>query len=404
MLQKIENSIVMLEKWLQENDYEGFEPYDGLLSFIRLLTFGNCLAERILEQVVLRCPFHIRPLLGVKASKSSSGMGLLARGYLKMWVMTENKEYKNKAVYCLDWLINNYSPGYSGHCWGLNYDHTSRSGTLPKHVPNVVSTSIIGQAFLDGYEIFENQQYLQIASSICNFILKDLPHNNQQTGICINYHPNDTNYIHNANMLAAAILAGTSKFTGDKTALKIAKEAMEYSCSKQRLNGAWYYGEATKYQWIDNFHTGYNLYSLKCYIDCTNDTTFEENLSRGYKYYKETFFETDGRAKYYNNQLYPIDIQCISQAIDTLTYFSEYDNSAIQLAFTVADWAIRNMQDISGYFYYRKLRWKKVKVPMVRWGQATMFCALNHLLIKAKKVDRNLHRNYFRFAEKIYTS
>ena len=47
-------------------------------------------------------------------------------------------------------------------------------------------------------------------------------------------------------------------------------------------------------------------------------------------------------------------------------------------------WAISidNMKDKSGYFYFRKLRWKKVKIPMLHWGQATMYKALTHLLSK----------------------
>ena len=44
---------------------------------------------------------------------------------------------------------------------------------------------------------------------------------------------------------------------------------------------SWYYGETENYHWIDNFHTGYNLDSLKCYIDSTNDKTFEKHLFQG---------------------------------------------------------------------------------------------------------------------------
>ena len=45
-------------------------------------------------------------------------------------------------------------------------------------------------------------------------------------------------------------------------------------------------------------------------------------------------------------------------------------------------WTIDNMQDESGYFYFRKLKWKNVKVPTLHWGQATMFSALTHLYSK----------------------
>jgi rhamnogalacturonyl hydrolase YesR len=385
------HSLKQLDNWLQVHDYEGYEPFDGLLSYLRPLTFGNCFAERVLEQGVLRCPFNIRPLLGIRPRKSSQGMGYLARGYLRLFVVTKDVEYRNKATYCLDWLINNHSTGYSGMGWGNKFDHASRGGRQPKDTPTVVWSSLIGQAFLDAYEVLREQEYLDVAQSICTFILKELLCKNMGTGTYIIYHPlSDGSPVHNANMLGAAVLARTAKFTADTKAQKVAREAMEYSCSRQLSDGSWYYGEALKYHWIDNFHTGYNLDSLKCYIDYTNDKTFIENLVRGFQYYKDTFFEEDGKPKYYDNSLYPINIQCAAQAIDTLSYFAGEDDFLLNLALNVADWTVKNMQDKSGFFYYRVLRWKKVKIPMMHWGQATMFSALTHLLLKADGFESRL--------------
>jgi len=101
-----------------------------------------------------------------------------------------------------------------------------------------------------------------------------------------------------------------------------------------------------------------------------------------YVFYKTSFFEGNGKPKYYFNKLYLVDIQCASQAIDTLCFFSADDPEAVPLAMKVAKWTIDNMQDKSGYFYFRKLKWKTVKVPMLHWGQATMFSALAHLYSK----------------------
>ena len=87
------------------------------------------------------------------------------------------------------------------------------------------------------------------------------------------------------------MLARTARLTGNQEYTDVANKAMEYSCSRQLPNGAWYYGDDPKYHWIDNFHTGYNLDSLKCYVDNTNDRTFEESLIRGFEYFKSNFFE-----------------------------------------------------------------------------------------------------------------
>ena len=60
-------------------------------------------------------------------------------------------------------------------------------------------------------------------------------------------------------MLGAALLARTWQHTDNHDYLRAAEEAMRYSCSRQRADGSWWYAEPAKYQWIDNFHTGYNL-------------------------------------------------------------------------------------------------------------------------------------------------
>ena len=73
----------------------------------------------------------------------------------------------------------------------------------------------------------------------------------------------------------------------------------------------------------------------------------------------------------------PIDIQCCSQAIDTLVYFGGRDRDSLGLAVRVARWTIRHMQDSTGYFYYRRYApWLANKTPTLHWGQATMLCAL----------------------------
>jgi len=377
----IEKSIKKVEKWVEDHDYKGYEPPDGLSSFLRPLTFGNNYAERVLQQFFRQSLFDLRPLLGVKPEVSTKGRGYMVLGYLAMFKLTGDSRYKKKAVKCLDWLIENKSPNYSNYSWGNHYDTSTRGGKVPKFEPIIVWTSLIGQAFLDAYEILKDEKYKDIAVSVADWILK-LPREQTNTGACLSYVAFEQLSIHNSNMLGAAMLARTAKFTGSKTALKVAKEAMEYSCSRQFPDGAWYYGEASNMHWIDNFHTGYNLDSLKCYTESTGDVTYEENLRKGFEYFKNTFFETDGAAKYYHNRTYPIEIQCISQAIDTLAYFSDHDKESLQLAIKVAKWAIDNMQDKDGHFYYRKLPRMKIKTPMLHWGQATMYRGLTHLLSK----------------------
>jgi hypothetical protein len=188
-------------------------------------------------------------------------------------------------------------------------------------------------------------------------------------------------------MLGAALLARTAKLTGETPYLDVARSAMEYSCSRQLPNGAWWYGEGPQWHWIDNFHTGYNLDSLKCYIDNSGDEAWRENLSRGLTFFKQHFFEDNGCPKYYHNRRYPVDSQCAAQAIDTLALFSDDDPFCLDLVVKVARWTIKNMQGSDGHFYYRQYPLMKAKTPMLHWGQATTYKGLAHLLSRLCKQD-----------------
>ncbi len=378
---KFADSHLRLERWVERCNYRGYEPFDGLSSFLRPLTLGNTFLERLLQQLVRQSPFNLRPFLGIRPQDSTKGRGYMARGYLEMLRLSGNPSYGERASACLDWLDENKSPGYSKHSWGNHFDYASRGGRLKKSEPIIVWTSLIGHAFLDAYEIFGNRRHLDVAISACDWIM-GLPTERTNSGVCLSYVAFNQSSVHNANMLGAAMLARTGTMTGTPLYLTVAKEAMEYSCSRQRPDGSWYYAESPEHHWIDNFHTGYNLDSLKCYTACTGDSDYAAHLTRGFAYYADRFFLPDGTPKYYHNRTYPVDIQCAAQAIETLVNYADLDERALPLAQKVADWTIDNMQHASGYFYYRQYPLIKSKTPMLHWGQATTYRALSLLLGK----------------------
>src|SRR3989304_8437943 len=130
----IEKSILSVDNWVIGNDYKGYEPFDGLSSYLRPLTFHNVFAEQILQQTIRQSPFNLRPLFGVKPLDSTKGRGYMAWGYIKLLEYTQKEEYRRKAEQCLQWLIQNKSPFYERHSWGNHFDYSSRSGNMPKYV------------------------------------------------------------------------------------------------------------------------------------------------------------------------------------------------------------------------------------------------------------------------------
>jgi hypothetical protein len=385
--EQIFSSLQKVQNWVEKNNYRGYEPFDGLSSFLRPLTFGNLFGERLLQQLVRQSPVNLRPIFGVKPQDSTKGRGYMAWGYLILFQTTARDEYKLKAENCLDWLDAHKVPKFSKHSWSNHFDFSSRGGSYTKNDPIIVWTSLIGQAYLLAFELTGEKHWLEIADSACGWIM-DLPRERTSQGDCLSYLADRQESIHNANMLGAALLAHTAKHTGNQNYINVARSAMKYSCSRQLPDGSWWYAEEPKYHWIDNFHTGYNLDSLKIFIESTGDATYEKNLELGLQFYKQHFFESDGCPKYYHNRRYPVDSQCAAQAIDTLALFSDDDPACLELAVKVVRWTIENMQHRDGHFFYRQYPLMKAKTPMLHWAQATTFKSL--ALLHQKLVQNSI--------------
>ena len=310
-------------------------------------------------------------------------MGFFAQGYLRLYQVSGTEEWLAKMRFCLEWLMRNRSPGFKHHCWGNHFDYQARGGRIPAGTPTVVWTSLIGQAFLDAYEALRESKYLDVACSVADFILNELGWIDMGQDICLSYTPSSGGKaikgdggIHNSNVLGAAFLARLNTFASNPRYLEHADQAVKFTIRDQMDSGAWNYGSLPKFAWVDSFHTGYVLESLDWYIRCTQAPKFQSQFEKGYHFYVKTFCAPDGTPRYYDHKTRPLDIQCASQGIQTLVNLRRLHPESVEIACRVANWAMDNMQDKSGYFYYRKYPLVTNKTPTFHWGQATMFAAL----------------------------
>ena len=80
---KIYSAIALLVRWLERNDYRGYDTFDGLNArYVRPLTFENSLLRTVLLQGVRRFPLNLRPaslaaLLYMKCKIRPWGLKLL---------------------------------------------------------------------------------------------------------------------------------------------------------------------------------------------------------------------------------------------------------------------------------------------------------------------------------------
>lgn len=384
----ISESCRKLVVWLARNGWGSYDCFDGANSpLAHILSKTNPLGLRLLIQMVKSSPVNLRPLLGIRKTISAKSVGLLASGYAKLSRIWGEPHYENETRRALDWLMANRLPGYSGSCWGYPFDVYTRSTVYLADTPTVVATSFIAQAFVDAYEQLGDTTYLSIARSSCNFILKDLPAIAEGDGIFIPYHAAISVPIHNANLLGVSLLSRVYRHTGERELSDYSKRALSYTLTRQRADGAWYYGEHPSLRWVDGFHTGFVLDSLYYYVESTGDEKPIPAIRLGLDYYRQHFFLDDGTPRFTDRNLYPIDVRCAAQAIQTFGLLADRYPQGLSLACKVAHWAIKHLQDPSGYFYYQIKKFFVNRIPYMRWSQGPMLCALTELLLTMDRAN-----------------
>lgn len=393
----IEKSFLDLLSYCEKEGYKGWDPYDGLNSKIfRATPLKNWdLARLAWIQGFKRSPINFRQLLLVPKEFNAKGVGLFLSGYCNLYKALENgnsafgtkEQLLERINFLSDLLLELQNKNYSGACWGYNFDWQARRLFLfPNNTPTVVATTFCASALFEAYEVTGNKIYLETALSSANFILKDLNRSEHNSGFLFSYSPlNGNNTVYNASLLGAKLLSLCYRYTGIEKYKSTAREAILAACEGQNEDGSWVYGLLPVQSWIDSFHTGYNLDAIQVYQDCTGDTSFRENLEKGFDFYIRNFFEADGTPKYYHDRTYPIDIHCPGQLLVTLKTLNKTEKHR-ELAEKVLNWTIENMQDKKGYFYYQLKKGISSKISYMRWSNAFMFNAMSCFLVEKEKL------------------
>lgn len=376
-----------LKSYCERQNYSGWDPYDGLNSKVFQLTPFKYwdLARLVWIQGFKRSPINFRKLLLVPKDHNSKGIGLFLHGYCNIYKAQQvadgvdyfdQEDVLSKIKYLADLLISMQSGGYSGACWGYNFDWQARRlFFFPKNTPTVVVTTFCAVALFKAYEVTKDESVLQTALSSAKFVLNDLQRTHKNGGYLFSYSPLKGNKtVYNASLLGSKLLSYCYYYRKDERLKTAARRSVQACIDAQKKNGSWFYGELPIQHWIDSFHTGYNLDALKVYHDYTGDESVEINIEKGFEFYINNFFLENGIPKYYHNNIYPIDIHCPGQLFVTLARLnktSEYN----EVAEKVMNWTIKNMQDKKGYFYYQIRKCINSKIPYMRWSNAFMFYA-----------------------------
>ena len=368
------NSVIHIQS--AKSNYSGYDPFDSLNSkffdyfpFLKKGKFGLAWT-----QINKRSTVNFRRFLLVPEKRNPKGIGLFILGLLEDYQRTKEESYLSDAKELADWLLTQQSDKttWQHACWGYHFDWNARAFYVPKGKPNIITTIYVAQALYALSEVTGEEKYKTPAIDASEFIVNTLycEHDNR---CFFAYIPGETTFVHNASLWGAAWVAKVASITGNEEYKALAIKVALQSVSEQGGDGSWVYGARHHHQFIDGFHTGYNLEALQMIKESLDTSQFDDSIDLGLKYYKAELFESDGTAKYYNNNVYPLDMHCVSQAIFTLLRVGK---SADDLAF--AEKVIQRSIDTlyladKEQFVYQKTKTSTNSINYIRWTQAWVY-------------------------------
>jgi hypothetical protein len=378
-----------LESWGAERGWRGSDPYEGL-NATRLAgpLRRSALGRRLLIQAVKRSPVDLRPLFGIGPRANAASVAWAASAYALNGFL-DAEEAPARLRTAIDLLRQLRSDRYREPCWGYHFDFQSRVFFYARGEPNTIATAFAGMALLDAYDVLRDERLLEEAREAGRFFIRRVPQTPDGGGAYFGYFAGERTPIHNANMLACALLARLAASGEDRDDFRGASCAgLRWTIEHQRGDGSWPYGERPNLAWIDNFHTGYVLDAIRVCLDSgLADPEVERAWRRGLRYFRQELLLPDGTPKYYSTGVYPIDAQCVAQSIQTLAIAGRTLPAAGQDAWRTLDFALARMLGPDGLPLFQRHRLWRNRIPHVRWVVAPMLLAVTHLLRASGRTD-----------------
>ena len=362
----------------KKNDFKGYDPFDSLNSklFQSSPFKNNKFCKLIFTQLGKRSFLNFRKLLLIPKSRNPKGIALVILGLIEDFERTKDNYYLENAKILVDWLLTNTCDKnkWKYNSWGYNFEWQAKAFNVPLGTPNIVTTyfvslSIYKLGLLVGDKNLQTEA-LNSAYFMCENLIRKVKDN-----YVFNYVPNYDAFVHNANLFGSywCLLCGTKN--NDENLIKKSLSAIEFTIKDQNSNGSWVYGHQSHHKWIDSFHTGYNLELIYQIHKINNSDQYKKIINLGYRYYINTFVLDDGRVKYFDKSLYPLDVHSYSQAIILI---KTIDPKNLKLLDKIVSSLLEHMFLIKhNRFKYQKGKFLSNNINYFRWTQAWAYYSLS---------------------------
>ena len=381
-----------LDAWAEAHGLCGYDPFDVKQHPWIRAAQPWAPTRKVTTALCDLFPNTIRRVLRVAPTENPKAHALVALGALRLHQVSGDEAFLDRALGHLGWLRTNALNGHAGLCWGYPFDVFGKGVDTPRGTPIGVVSAIAGEAFLAAHALCGEDALLEAARSIAEFLLRGLPRLEADDGTyCFAYTPVDRRRVHNANLLAAALLFRVAAATGEDALREAAEPALRFTLARQREDGAWPYGVAVPDEahdagllaLVDHHHTGFVLRALHDIDTVRPDEALQDALGKGYHFYRRTLFRPNGMPV---NEYgaYPVDIHACAEAVLCFAALSDRIPGALRHATAAMRWTYWWLRvPESGAVWQRKYPLHTARLVCPRWGVAWMHRALAEYLYRS---------------------
>ena len=282
---------------LSEN-YRGYDPYDALTSpLFRLpLLRSNRFVRRGAQQVFRRIPFNMRPALGIRKGLSPVTLGLVLQAWASLAdaFPDEREDYETSGAVLVSRLDAMSTPGWSGACWGYDFDWETRDGPVPpaRRRSWRRASSPTGSSSRPSRSASRRRDPFAKAPAPSSSTTSSAQQD--RTAASAGHTPPAIVRVFSTRQRRGrGCWRRCTRRRAAKSCARPPPSSLRYVALHQRPDGSWPYAVDDPRTWSDNFHTGYVLDAFAEYRARTGDTQFDDVAEHGWRHYREHFFDND---------------------------------------------------------------------------------------------------------------
>ncbi len=296
-------NIEKIESYLLEDSLATYDPYD-----IWITKFG----QRVKQFYYAHNRLGIAPA-GALTIYDYYLNNRIRLGYKKLEyplvraqaVLTLLELYKQnpKAIYLeyakkhIDWLLEHSCKGYSGYCWGLNYDWVySAEKTYNSNMPFSTHTPYPLEAMVRYFQLTNDKTLIAPIESVFNFFEKDIKIMVDESNmLALSYGVERDRVATNATSYGIYCYSLLLEFFPEKEEYIKDKINRLYTflVEMQQEDGSWLYSPYDENTFIDTFHSAFimkNIFKTDKIVPLDGS---KEVISKGYRYLLVHMFNSD---------------------------------------------------------------------------------------------------------------